>query len=75
MGGEGKSVARQGDSGGGQYQPYQVGLGVEAQLAVELLDVRSHRRLCPVRGDGNIPDAVTSGQGGGHSALGSGEAE
>ncbi len=73
--GEAESGARQGDPGGGQYQPYQVGLGVEVQFAVELLDVSAHRRLCPVRGHGNVPDAVTGGQGSGHVALGPGQAE
>ena len=69
------SVARQGEPDGGQYQPYQVSLGVDAQLAVELLDVSAHRRLCPVRGHGNVPDTVTGSQGGCYPALGSGEAE
>ena len=72
---EAESGARQGRPGRGQYQPYQVGLSVDAQLAVELLDVRSHRRLCPVCSHDNIPDAVTGGQGGCYPALGSGEAE
>ena len=69
---EGLSGVRQGHPGGGQHQPDQVSLGVEAQLAVEMFDVSAHRRLGPVRGHGNIPDAVAGGQGGSYTALGLG---
>ena len=48
---------------------------MEAQFAVYGSDVSAHRLLCPVRGHGNIPDAVAGGQGGCDVALGPGEAE